>query len=295
VIVQERKPQPEVGLRFHVRGPTGVVEVLLVDANCALIGTAAHCEVRLPAGHGAPEHVEVIAMSGVVHFVTRPGHGLPLLNGAPCAAGPYPPGATLEIGNVAIIIEIVDLTPAHRTRSPFWAFAPVPVLAAVVLLVATRSSPAAEAVIPRAPALLDAPVTTCPNAVSPTLPAYAAERARIGLAKRERSPFAPADGIEAVALLETAAACYRIVAMPEAERDASTAAASLRGRLEEEYHVRRVRVEHAFKVADPAGAKRELAVLIPMTAHRRGAYADWLASVDRYATLSLEQRSTRRL
>lgn len=287
--------QPEVGLEFHVRSPSGKVEALIVDANCAILGTATHCEVRLPPGEAAHEHVEVVAMAGVIHLVTRSGQAPPLLDGVPFVSGPYRPGATLSIGNTAILIQIVDLTPAHRARSPFWALAPVPLLAAVAVFVATRSAPAAEAPIPPAPALLDAAVATCPNAVSPTLPAYAAERARIGLAKRERSPFAPADGIEAVTLLETAAACYRLVAMPEAEHEASAAALGLRARLEEEYHVRRVRVEHAFKVGDPLGAKRELAVLIPMTAHRRGAYIDWLGSVDRYATASLEQRSTRRL
>ena len=284
----------DVGLEFHVQLPTGRVETLLVDAPSALIGTAAHCEVRLPAGEAAQEHVEVVAMGdGTVHVSAR--EAPPQIDGVPIVSGPWPAGRTLVVGRPAIMVKLVDLTPQRRQRSPFWALAPVPVLAAVAIIVATRSAPAADAIVPPAPPLLAPVITTCPNATSATLPAFAAERARIGLAKRERSPFSPADGIEATAVLETAAACYRAANMTPEEKEIAAIAANLRAKLDEEYHVRRVRVEHAFKVGDPFGAKRELAVLLPMTAHRRGPYIDWLASVDRYATAAIDQRSTRRL
>lgn len=286
--------KPEIGLRFSVlNGTTGKRETLLVDAGSALIGTGAHCEVRLPPTEAAHEHVEVVAMNGLVHLVAR--QAPPLLDGAPIVSGPWPPGATLTVGATMLTVELVDLTPARRTRSPFWALAPVPLLAAFATIVATRSAPAADAMIPPAPTLLDPIVMTCPSPPSPTLPSFAAERARVGLAKRERSPFSPADGVEAVGILETAAACYKSARMFNEEREMTNVARGLRARLEEEYHVRRVRVEHAYKVGDPFGAKRELVVLLPMMTHRRGVYVDWLSSVDRHATAAIDQRSTRKL
>lgn len=283
----------EVGLRFHLRDAAGRVETLLVDSPSVLIGSASHCEVRLAGA--AHEHVEVVAVNGVAYIETRPGAPPPLLDGAPCVAGPWAPTSQLDLGSDSLFIEVIDLAPKRNTRSPLWALVPVPVLAAFAIALTARSAPAAEAVVPPAPPLLDPVVTTCPAAIAPTLPAYAAERARIGYAKRERSPFSPADGIEAVSLLETAAACYHAAGLVNEEREVTGAARSLRSRLEEEYHVRRVRVEHAFNVGDPFAAKRELTFLIPLIAHRRGAYVDWLGSVNRYANQALDERSTKRL
>jgi hypothetical protein len=200
----------------------------------------------------------------------------------------------LAIGDIEIVVEAIDLRPNLRTRSPFWALLPIPAIALAVLAF-TRSSTAAEAQIPPAPELFDAPVSTCPLPPSPMLGAYAAERARIGNAKRERSPFSRGDGIEAVTLLEVAAACHHAAGQADAEREARSTAQALRSKLEEEYRVRRVRVEHAVRVGDVHGAKRELAVLVPLTAHRHGPYVDWLASMDRYATATIDQRAGRRL
>lgn len=285
----------EVGFRFQVTSASGGVETLSVDAASALIGTAAHCEVRLSTDDASHEHIEVFAERGAVCFTTRSGEAPPLLDGVPVAAGHWPPGCPLTLGGTTLTVEVVDLAPARRTRSPFWMLAVVPLAGGVAAFLATRSAPASETEIPPAPALLDPPAGVCPSPPSPTLAAFAAERARIGYAKRERSAFYPADGVEAVAHLETAAACFRAAAKPDAEREAWSAASTLRARLDEEYHVRRVRVEHAFRVGDPFGAKRELTVLVPLMAHRRGAYVDWLASVDRYATAAVDARSSRRL
>jgi len=285
--------KPEIGLRFSVMTADGKRESLLVDASSALIGSGSHCEVRLPPTEAAHEHVELMVMNGVVHLAAR--QAPPLLDGVPIVSGPWPRGTTLSVGSTMLMVDVVDLTPSRRTRSPFWALAPVPVLAAVATIVATRSAPAADAVIPPAPTLLDPIVMTCPSPPGPTLGSFATERARVGLAKRERSPFSPADGVEAVGILETSAACYRVARMFNEERDMTSIARALRAKLEEEYHVRRVRVEHAYKVGDPFGAKRELQVLMPMMAHRRGVYVDWLGSVDRHATAAIDSRSHRKL
>lgn len=285
--------QADVGLRFHVRHPAGNVETLLVDSASVLIGSAAHCEVRL--AEIAHEHVEVVAVQGIAHLETRAGAPPPLLDGVPFVAGPWLGGQQLDVGGASLFVEVVDLAPKRASRSPFWALAPVPLLAGVFVVVATRNPPAAEAVVPPPPPLLDPVVTTCPAPVGPTLPAFAAEKARIGFAKRERSPFSPADGVEAVGLLETSAACFKSAGREVEEREVTYAARSVRARLAEEYHVRCVRIEHAFKVGDPFAAKRELGFLVPMTAHRRGPYIDWLGSVDRYASQALDERSARRL
>lgn len=285
--------QFDVGLKFHVRWPSGKVDSLLVDASSALIGTAGHCEVRLPMGVGSHEHVEVFVTDGAVHLTTRGDAAPPLLDGAPFVSGLWPRGTVLTIGNIAMTVEPVDLRGNVKRRSPFWALAPVPVIAVAALL--ARSSTAAETKIPPAPALFNAPITTCPNPNSPTLPAFAAERARIGYAMRERSPFSRGDGIDAVGLLETAAACYRTANLPAEEQDTRAAATDLRNKLDEEYRTRRVRLEHSSRVNDPYTAKRELKILRPLMARHEGPYADWLAAMDRWATTEIATREGKKL
>lgn len=281
----------DVGLKFQVRWPSGKVETLLVDAPSALIGTAGHCEVRLPIGAGAHEHVEVIAMDGGVHVATLGNASPPQIDGYPLVAGSWPHGSVLTIADVAMTVEPVDLRDNVKRRSPFWALLPVPFIAIAALL--ARNSTGGEAQIPPAPPLFDAPIAVCPAPNSPTLTAFAAERARIGYAKRERSPFFRGDGIEAVGLLETAASCFHVVGRLDEERETRTAANDLRIKLDEEFRTRRVRLEHAAKVRDAVAAKRELRSILPLVAHRDGPYIEWLAAKDRWATARIAELDAR--
>ena len=283
--------EAQVGLRFRVRWIDGRSEQLLVDADRALIGSAAHCEVRLPTEDAAAEHVEVFISEGVVHLTTRVADAPPTLDGAPTAAGVWPPGRILSLGGTTLAVDVVDLGHSKKGRSPFWLFAAVPPAALIAFFVYARGVSPSEPVVPEAPPLFDKVVESCPAPANDQVSAFATEKQRVALAKRERSPFSPRDGVDAVPLFETAAACFRVAHASEDEHEALGAGETLRRRLEDEYRARRVRLEHAFRVGDPFGAKRELVVLVPMTSHRRGPYAEWMASLDRYATLEIEQRN----
>ena len=57
---------------------------------------------------------------------------------------------------------------------------------------------------------------------------------------------------------------------------------ALRKRIEADYRVHRVRVEHALEDGDDRGALREVKVLKRMTTGRKGAYIDWLDIVERH-------------
>jgi hypothetical protein len=285
---------PQVGFRFRLLHPDGRQEVMVVDAERALIGSAAHCEVRLPRELAAPEHIEVYANERIIQFASRvrdPG-GFPLLNGARVSEGQWAPGSVLAVGNVRLMVELVDMA-IPRARAPVWAlFALIPLVVLTVgALAYARGPKTADAPIPEAPALLpDKASAVCPHVANEQRPALAMEKERIALAKRERSPFAKEDGIEAVSYFESAAACYRASGQPREAVQAEQNAAALRVKLEEEYRLRRVRLEHAYKLHDPVAVKRELAILIPMTAHRRGPYTEWLASLNRAATAELDQK-----
>jgi hypothetical protein len=129
----------------------------------------------------------------------------------------------------------------------------------------------------------------CPDVAPEQRVALATDKLRVALAKRERSPFAPQEGYDAVILFEGAAACFRAAGDQEQARDSDEAADILRVKLDEDYRLRRVRLEHAYRTHQVHAAKRELSVLIPLTAHRRGPYTEWLAFVDRAATIELQE------
>jgi len=283
---------PQQGLRFRVVYAGGRAEEILVDTDRALVGSASHCELRLPPEVAAHEHIEVFAHEGAVHFRTRPYAllALPVLDGFATVEGHWHSGSALRIGDVQMYVQLVGLG-MTKAKPPIWAlFVAIPAIAITAVGVAlARPVQRGLPPIPEAPALLSAKDARCPEVAPEQRPVLATEKLRIALAKRERSPFAPQDGIEAVALFEVAAVCFRVAALPTQAADADDAANVLRAKLDDDYRVRRVRLEHAYRTHQTNAVKRELAVLIPMTLHRRGAYTEWLAALERAATAELEQ------
>lgn len=287
--------EPQTGFRFRLVHPDGRQETMLVDAERALIGSAAHCEVRLPPEIAAPEHLEVLASGETIQLAVRDlalAAEPPLLDGQPTTGGYWARGAALSLGGVELHVELVNLGTA-KAKPPVWLFAAIlPVLGAVAAVVLANPARGAEPPIPEAPALL-APkgATPCPNVSAEQKPILAAERHRVGLAKRERSPFSPQDGLDAVTDFEVAMACWRDAGQAGPAGEAEHDADALRTKLSEDYRIRRVKLEHAYRIRDASAMRRELVVLIPMTSRRRGPYAEWLASLERAVTLDMQQRS----
>ena len=138
--------------------------------------------------------------------------------------------------------------------------------------------------------LVGANEAKCPGLAPEQQSVFAIEKFRIALAKRERSPFAPEEGFEAITLFELSASCFRALNQVDHAVEAEDASIVLRSKLDEDYRLRRVRLEHAYRTHQTNAVKRELAVLIPMTSHRRGPYTEWLSALDRAATAELGQR-----
>jgi len=283
---------PQLGFRFRLVYADGRQESVLVDSERALIGSASHCELRLPPETAAHEHVEVFAHEGVVHFATR--HyalsNLPALDGVAIMEGRWQAGSSLRIGDAQMTVELVQLGIA-KAKPPLWAlFIAIPAIAITAVGVAlARPVDRGLPPIPEAPVLVGPKDARCPDVSAEQRPVLATEKLRIALAKRERSPFAPQEGFEAIALFEVSAACFRAAGQPQPAAEADDSANALRVKLDEDYRLRRVRLEHAYRTHQSNAVKRELSVLIPMTSHRRGPYTEWLAFLDRAVTIELDQ------
>jgi hypothetical protein len=109
--------------------------------------------------------------------------------------------------------------------------------------------------------------------------ARAREAEGVGLAKRERYPFDPADGPEALILLREAAGCYGRAGRTQDAARVNTAAREWGEKLESDYAALRTRLELALDrkhSSEALGAVKQLELLLGRSGEHP--YREWLAS-----------------
>jgi hypothetical protein len=283
-------------LRFQLRYPQGNTEQIHVEAERALIGSGAHCDIRLPLEDAAVEHVLVQMGAGTNVFASALSfEPPPTMNSIPFTQAPLPPESVLGVGQVQIVVQALDLAPGQiagqekkKRTSP---------LVVVVLLALIGvwswillSDPPAEATAPKPPKeveLWGPAVTQCGVPRGEQALAIAREKRAIADAKRERRPFHVQDGVAAVPLYELAAVCFKAGGDIESSNQAYAAAAALRRELSDDYRTQRVRLEHALSVNDSQSAQREVKILLMFTEGKQGDYVVWLSNLDRKLRLKL--------
>jgi hypothetical protein len=95
-------------LRFQIRHPTGQVEHLNVEGERVLIGSGAHCEIRLPIDQSAVESVLVQRSAGGVFAQALSFEPPPTINNTPFSQAPLQPESALGIGPVQIYVTLSD-------------------------------------------------------------------------------------------------------------------------------------------------------------------------------------------
>ena len=85
------------GLRFQIRNADGQLEQLVVEAERALVGSGAHCEIRLPVDQARVEHVLIeLGPAGIfaraLSFEPSPtsSHSWSQGSKVPCSTRDYP-------------------------------------------------------------------------------------------------------------------------------------------------------------------------------------------------------------
>ena len=287
------------GLQIVVRYPDGRTEQLVVDANSVLVGSGAHCEVRLPAEHAAIEHLVLALVGGGVHARARSFSPHPTLNGVGFVQTPVLPDAVIAVGGVQLWASVVDLIDhqqqvirkkAQKTSPLTYVAVAIMLPVAAYLLLAEPPSDSGQTVEGTPPALWGDPVGTCPQQAHDAALAIGLEKFGVASGKRERRPFHVEDGVGAVPLFETASACFRLAAQPAAADDAAKAARDLRVKINEDYRAHQVRLEHALTVEDWATAQREVSVLRAFTQGKQGQYVVWLSNLDRRLQIKLGRK-----
>ena len=279
-------------LRFQIRLHTGQVDQLSMEAERVLIGSGAHCEIRLPVDQARVEHVLIeLGPSGIfaraLNFDPPP-----TINNIPFQQAPLPPGAVLGVGGCQILVELAEGAagtaggPKKKT-SPLMYIAMAIIVPVGMYTILVDDAPEAQRTSPKqAPELWQAPVGSCPYTGGQAL-AFAREKMAVADAKRERRPFHVQDGVQAVPTYEAAAVCFRAGGDNASGTLAEESAKFLRRDITDDFRTRRVRLDHALTTEDFVSAQKEVRVLLQFCEGKSGDYVTWLSSLDRKLKLKV--------
>ncbi|HEY2513907.1 MAG TPA: FHA domain-containing protein [Polyangiaceae bacterium] len=271
-------------IRFEIRHPDGRKEVANVDGERALIGSGAHCDIRLPLDQAANEHVAVEVVGETARVESRAMEPPATVNGMPFTNMPVAPDVPLKIGQTRIFIALgevgIEGAPILKKKteetSPFMKVLGVLVLVcgAYMVLVPEQSAEA-----PAPTQLVDpflATPTVCPQKAPDQALSFAMEKFDLAQGKRERSPFSPKEGVQAVQLYELAKVCFQQAGDNGQAAEAATATQQLRDAILLDFRTRRVRLEHLLALGDNELAKTDIIALHSLTDGKQGKYVEWL-------------------
>jgi hypothetical protein len=278
-------------LELHRRGK---VEVLEVQADRALVGSGAHCDVRLLPDEAAVEQL-IIELRDEEIFVKVCSFEPPsLLNGAPFVEARLSADALVEMGQVALRVKRTELSASAKVSTkPGSETHPIVQALGLVGLAfgfyyVLNHKPAFDSALDSVvspPTLFARHGSACPQSAQEAAGALADESLRDAENKRERAPFYPRDGLAAVSSYERAAVCFELAGRPREAREAREAAAPLKQRMRDEQHVRHVRIER-FIAQEKYDALRHEVLIAAELVHDKGdPYAAWLSALARETEL----------
>lgn len=249
-----------------------------------VIGSGAHCDVRLSADQAAFEHVVIEQAPGghsriFALAAIPPSH----LDGLPATGQPVPPRSLLVVG--ATRIQITRAVVAPVTKASALSAVMVAKLAIIaglgiaIAVVATRGAAPPPPVPTAVPDLFGKAPASCSRTDATEARATADDQRARADAARERSPFDPREARVAVQGYEMAAVCYELVQAHEAGDDAAQSAKRLRDETTLDFRARRLRLERLLLVADYELAAQDVSVLGALTEGQSGEYPQFLASV----------------
>jgi hypothetical protein len=274
-------------LKFDIRYPNGHRELAEVEGERALVGSASHCDVRLPVDQAAYEHLVIEVSGGIVRAFAKASHPPATIDGMALTESAVKPESILGVGGVSLFVLFVpdvgegdSLTTKDKQESSplvrIVALVALPV-AGYLLLAETEAEVAAP---PKtAPALFaDAP-KKCPAEQPIQALAMAEEQLEQATSKQERMPFALAEGAAAVPLYETAAVCFTLGQSSAKAKEAADYGQALRESVQLDFRTRTLRIERMLKVEDYELVSHDIKVLASLLAKKKGPFVNWVASV----------------
>lgn len=251
----------------------------------AVVGSSPHANLQLG---GYPS-------LGGAHFFVEPreeGCRVRTLDGAPAPVrveglqhldGILPWGAEIEAGGLRVrLVRQFDQPRRQRPSLLVW-IAPL-VLGFALWSIFSEADERGLPSAPEPPALFMERAASCQSGQSPAH-ARAVRDEVAALAKLQRYPFDPHDGVEAVHLLRNAHACF--VASGDARRaeQAQRRAEQIQGRVTADYDAARFRLSRALMQQDWASALEQIRIVRSLLSDRADPYTDWLTILERQLRL----------
>lgn len=243
-------------LNFQIRLPSGKVEQIVVESERALLGSGAHCEIRLPLDQANLEHVLIEVGAAGIFATALNFDPPPTINDIPFTKAPLTSEAVLGIKHVQVSVQMLSTgtgerraaAEAQKKSNPLVLVGLVLIMLCSAYLILSDSNQFGSSIKrPPPPELWGPVVTTCPQA-GPQALSFAGQKLALADAKHERRPFYVQDGIQAVTLYEEAAACLRAGGDAASAAGPDNAAKSLRTEINNEYRAHNLRLEHALNI-----------------------------------------------
>jgi hypothetical protein len=272
-------------LRFEIHHPNGQVERCVVDNHRALVGSAAHCEIRLPPEHSAPATLTVEVRDGHLFAEALSNQPMPLLDGQSFGRALLPPGSTIMIDQLRLRVSIETQAEGegnHTKSNPrVYLLGALFVAAAAYAVTHTQQESSSFEMPEAAPPLWAEKAPVCPQSNPQSALARANELRVSANDKRERSPFVPREGVAAVPMYRQAAACFTLAGRPSDAHAADRDADRLANAMLEDYRLARLRLERALVAGELDAALIQIRLLNSMLETQSGEYVSLLGSLER--------------
>jgi hypothetical protein len=292
---------------------TPFVEVLMPDgaqwtvelaSERVLVGSSPACQVVLDRPEIGREHVLLSPRPDGCYVAVAKGAPTPVLfNGVPVERSVVPWGGELSIGGARLTLRnsgapgSADAKVESKDGKPN----PVLILAALVGVAVLGYSllggdSGTKLSKPRGepPALFDALERPCQATDPEQANQRAGEFSQRAAAKAERMPFRAQDGVEAVGLFASAAACFRMGGNADRAQAEIQQAQTLKATLERELLNHRFRLERAIEQNRPSDGVVEARLILNLLQHRSGQYVDSLKNLERRLALQIDRAQGQR-
>lgn len=279
-----------MNLRINVRHATGHIETLSIESDRVMIGSGAHCDIRLAVDQARVEHVRIDVVPQGVFATAMSFEPQPTINGVAFTQAPLPPDAVLGIGVCQLQVHAVDTFGATSTAAKEKKSSPVMWIATAIAAVAIGGlllwDPSGSAGGGgKAPPELwpSESVSSCPRGAGGIARTFAFETLTMAESKRERRAFHVRDGVDAVIDFETASACFRAAGEPQSAQYCDDAAKSLREEMGHDYRMFTERLRYHYKNGELQAAKIDVRNLLKLVGEGpdTAEYREYLKQLDR--------------
>jgi hypothetical protein len=277
-----------MNLLFQIRLNTGQIDTLAIDSDRVLIGSGAHCDIRLAIDQARLEHVRVDVVPQGVYATAMSFEPPPTINGVAFTQAPLPANAIVGVGQTQIQVQLVDganpvnLRATKKKTSPALLFGLLLIGAGAVanLLISSDNSSKLTPIEP--PSLWpDEAQRVCPRPAGPVARNFAYDTLTMAESKRERRAFYPQDGVGAVLDFEVSAACFRAAGEPASAAYCDEAARGLREEMTQDFRKFRERLRYHYIHEEWVSARYDVRNLLAFCDNVQGEYKEFLKNTAR--------------